>query len=101
MVSNARLDLPEPDRPVITVSVSRGISTLTSFRLCSRAPRTLIWVSISFQLCSYAIGGRETRQRGPGEMGAGAAKDKLERDLIGEKANQNRPHLVRPLEDQV
>ena len=46
MVSNARLDLPEPDSPVITVSVSRGMSTLTSLRLCSRAPRTDMWVSM-------------------------------------------------------
>ena len=28
------------DRPVITVSVSRGMSTSTPLRLCSRAPRT-------------------------------------------------------------
>src|SRR4051794_12756213 len=42
MVSKARLDLPEPDRPVITVRLSRGISTSMSFRLCSRAPRTRI-----------------------------------------------------------
>src|SRR5579859_7145434 len=40
MVSNARLLLPEPDRPVITTSSPRGMSTLTSLRLCSRAPRT-------------------------------------------------------------
>jgi hypothetical protein len=33
-------------RPVITVSVSRGMSISTPFRLCSRAPRTLKWVSI-------------------------------------------------------
>src|SRR3954454_5951787 len=41
MVSNARLDLPEPDRPVNTISASRGRSRLTSRRLCSRAPRTI------------------------------------------------------------
>src|SRR5580698_3451637 len=40
MVSNARLDLPEPDRPVITVRLSRGSSTDTFFRLCTRAPCT-------------------------------------------------------------
>ena len=33
-------DLPEPDRPVSTTSCSRGMSTSTSLRLCSRAPRT-------------------------------------------------------------
>src|SRR6266550_457253 len=42
MVSKARLDFPEPDSPVITISRSRGMSTLMFFRLCSRAPRTVI-----------------------------------------------------------
>src|SRR5271163_2557228 len=40
MVSKAREDLPEPDRPVKTISLSRGRSSETSRRLCSRAPRT-------------------------------------------------------------
>src|ERR1022692_1305475 len=40
MVSNARLDLPEPDSPVKTIMASLGRSSETSFRLCSRAPRT-------------------------------------------------------------
>src|SRR5918999_1919758 len=40
IVSNASEDLPEPDRPVITTSESRGSSTVTSLRLCSRAPVT-------------------------------------------------------------
>src|SRR5215467_11151069 len=40
MVSNARLDFPEPDRPVKTIMESRGRSSETSLRLCSRAPRT-------------------------------------------------------------
>src|SRR5919204_2971976 len=38
MVSNASEDLPEPLRPVSTVSWSRGISTSTFFRLFSLAP---------------------------------------------------------------
>src|SRR5918994_5403202 len=42
MVSKARLDLPEPDSPVNTISRSRGSSTLMFLRLCSRAPRTLM-----------------------------------------------------------
>src|SRR6185437_4676454 len=42
MVSKAREDLPEPDRPVNTTSWSRGISTSTFLRLCSRAPRMAI-----------------------------------------------------------
>src|SRR6266699_1206736 len=40
MVSKARLDLPEPDRPVTTMSLSRGISTEMFLRLCTRAPWT-------------------------------------------------------------
>src|SRR5918997_1171527 len=42
MVSKASEDLPEPDNPVITTSESRGSSTVTSLRLCSRAPLTTI-----------------------------------------------------------
>jgi hypothetical protein len=42
MVSNANDDLPEPDRPVMTTSLSRGISTVMFLRLCSRAPTTTI-----------------------------------------------------------
>jgi len=34
--------LPEPDRPVNTTSLSRGISRSTFLRLCSRAPRIVI-----------------------------------------------------------
>src|SRR5690606_10814322 len=41
IVSNARLDSPEPDSPVNTIRESRGRSSETSFRLCSRAPRTM------------------------------------------------------------
>src|SRR6478735_5644612 len=39
MVSKASDDLPEPDSPVKTMSLSRGRSTETFRRLCSRAPR--------------------------------------------------------------
>src|SRR6185437_2296996 len=42
MVSKASEDLPDPLRPVITVSVLRGISTEMFFKLCWRAPRTVI-----------------------------------------------------------
>src|SRR3954468_18281249 len=42
MVSNANDDLPEPDRPVKTISWSRGSSRSTLRRLCSRAPRIRI-----------------------------------------------------------
>src|SRR2546422_10221454 len=45
MVSKASEDLPDPDNPVITVTVFRGISKLMFLRLCWRAPRTMIFVS--------------------------------------------------------
>src|SRR5882672_1855780 len=41
MVSKASDDLPDPDSPVKTMSLSRGSSMLTFLRLCSRAPRTI------------------------------------------------------------
>src|ERR1700738_5271621 len=44
MVSKARLDLPEPERPVTTMSLSRGISTDMFLRLCTRAPCTAMVV---------------------------------------------------------
>src|SRR5436190_180946 len=44
MVSKARLDFPEPESPVMTISLSRGISTETFLRLCTRAPCTAIVV---------------------------------------------------------
>src|SRR3954468_14444948 len=42
MVSKASDDLPEPDSPVNTTSLSRGIVRSTFLRLCSRAPRIAI-----------------------------------------------------------
>src|SRR3984893_3949178 len=42
MVSKASEDLPEPDSPVNTASLSRGISTSMFFRLFSRAPLMII-----------------------------------------------------------
>lgn len=38
MVSKASEDLPDPERPVNTISFSRGSSTVRFLRLCSRAP---------------------------------------------------------------
>src|SRR5919107_4176115 len=42
MVSKASDDFPEPDNPVNTTSLSRGMTRSTFLRLCSRAPRTAI-----------------------------------------------------------
>src|SRR2546427_3871298 len=44
MVSKASDDFPEPDNPVKTTSLSRGMVRSMSLRLCSRAPRMTISV---------------------------------------------------------
>src|SRR5918995_1156824 len=54
MVSKARLDLPEPDSPVNTMIASRGRSSETSLRLCSRAPRMTSWSTTAPRLCGGA-----------------------------------------------
>src|SRR5215813_7595641 len=41
MVSKARLDLPDPDSPVMQIRRFRGRRTVMSLRLCSRAPWTM------------------------------------------------------------
>src|SRR6266852_9044442 len=46
MVSKASELFPDPLRPVITVRLLRGISTSMFFRLCWRAPCTVIRSSI-------------------------------------------------------
>ena len=45
-VSKASDDLPEPETPVITINLSRGIFRLTFFRLLTRAPLLSIYFSI-------------------------------------------------------
>ena len=40
MVSKARDDLPEPDNPVMTVRLLRGMVTSMFFRLLTLAPNT-------------------------------------------------------------
>src|SRR5512144_1647416 len=50
MVSKASEDFPDPDRPVITTSWWRGISTVMFLRLCSRAPVTTIASAMSARL---------------------------------------------------
>ena len=42
IVSNASDDLPEPESPVNTTILLRGIETVTFFKLCVRAPLTII-----------------------------------------------------------
>src|SRR3954471_24614924 len=53
MVSNASEDFPEPDRPVNTTSLSRGISTSTFLRLCSRAPRIVMARRLEPAFCCW------------------------------------------------
>src|SRR5208337_336993 len=45
MVSKASEDLPDPESPVMTVRVFRGISILMFSNVCWRAPRTTSFVS--------------------------------------------------------
>lgn len=45
-VSNAKDDFPEPESPVITISLSRGISMSMFLRLFTRAPFTNIELSV-------------------------------------------------------
>src|SRR5690349_11897947 len=52
MVPNTSEDLPEPDTPVKTVIWRLGISSETSLRLFSRAPR--IWIE-PYALSALAI----------------------------------------------
>src|SRR5512137_1127247 len=50
-VSNASVDLPEPETPVMTTNLSRGIVTLIFLRLCWRAPLMMI----SFISCAQTV----------------------------------------------
>src|ERR1700681_2544403 len=78
MVSNARDDLPEPERPVITVSVLRGISRLMFFRLCWRAPRIDIFLTAMVEELSGPPLRRGTRPtRGRATQRAKSAHRKL------------------------
>src|SRR5262245_42643413 len=54
MVSKARDDFPDPDRPVKTTSLSRGMDRVTFLRLCSRAPRIVIW-SVGIRTLVYSL----------------------------------------------
>src|SRR5579872_6514091 len=65
MVSKARLLLPEPERPVMTTSRSRGMTTSIFFRLCSRAPRTTMRSCDIEQLLVWMTPAR--RWRGPAD----------------------------------
>src|SRR5688572_31001553 len=55
MVSKAREDFPEPDGPVTTVKVRRGISRSKPFRLCCLAPRMMM-LSFTYSIYSRVSG---------------------------------------------
>src|SRR5687768_14476533 len=71
MVSNASELFPDPDSPVRTTSLSRGMSMSMFLRLCSRAPRTLI------RSC------RAMKQRSSlGALGMGICGDSSEQTIV-------------------
>ena len=57
IVPNTSELLPEPETPVNTVSRRLGISTLTSWRLFTRAPCTRIrsWLSAMCPVCTMTV----------------------------------------------
>src|SRR3954471_1482967 len=55
MVPKASDDFPEPDTPVNTASTSRGTSTSTPLRLCSRAPRTRTYGSCGLDITECSV----------------------------------------------
>src|ERR1041385_7176564 len=61
MVSKARLLLPEPDKPVTTTSLPRGMATSMPLRLCSRAPLTTMLPDILVSRPTPVAGGRFAR----------------------------------------
>src|ERR1700709_2463107 len=90
MVPNASDDLPDPETPVKTTSASRGTSTSTLRRLCSRAPRTRTQGS---------VGEAAGAERGRGGGGARAGwRDRRAREQGGRGGGQTRVEAggVRP-----
>src|ERR1043166_6268563 len=71
MVSNARLDLPDPESPVTTMSRSRGISSEMFFRLCTRALCTAIVVraTVGAAFLPFAAALAAIRRLAQGEEG--------------------------------
>src|SRR3990167_8176435 len=74
MVSNAREDFPEPLRPVMTTSWSRGISRSMDLRLCSRAPRMTIR-SLAIEALFYRLRAPRAAAGDPEDRGPGGHRD--------------------------
>src|SRR2546423_110379 len=80
MVSKASDDLPEPERPVNTTSRSLGIDRVTFLRLCSRAPRIVIW-SVGIRSLSYSFFSCDCKRgAGGGDQAPSPALDAALRD---------------------
>src|SRR5207253_10298506 len=65
MVSKASEDLPDHERPVKTTSLSRGMERVTFLRLCSRAPRMVIW-SVGIRTFGYPLFSRDRKRSARG-----------------------------------
>src|SRR6266851_7429293 len=65
MVTKASEDFPDPERPVKTTSLSRGIERVTFLRLCSRAPRIVIW-SVGIGTFGYPLFSHHGKRRAGG-----------------------------------
>src|SRR5258708_3140466 len=94
MVSKASEDLPDPERPVMTTSRSRGMSTSTFLRLCSRAPRTEMDFCINDpkvrHLAMARRGDRRKRQ----------VRSSLSSDSVPIRTGTNREHVLLCLQAQ-
>ena len=49
-------DFPEPETPVTTINLLRGISTSTFFKLCTRAPLMKILLGVAFFVTDFFLG---------------------------------------------
>src|SRR5262245_64050851 len=66
-VSWTRVDLPEPDTPLTTVSVCNGTLNVTDFRLWARAPVRTTWRRPTRRPDGTAIVSRPVRYRAVSE----------------------------------
>src|SRR5581483_11818520 len=99
MVSKASEDLPEPDRPVNTTRLSRGMATSMFLRLCSRAPRMVIWRASRADLLlrsAIGLGVRDWVFRAVGQNStAGPAKCRTVRGSPDGRSKNVEPLLAR------
>src|SRR3954452_21069272 len=86
MVSKASEDLPEPDRPAMTTSESRGRATVTSLRLCSRAPVTTMEFWREDIRPPLSLRRRRTAKQNRCSLGAGTADGLVQNPAIQQLA---------------